>query len=245
MEDRNRTAPFPFCGNRFEFRAVGSNQNINFPLAILNTAYAESLGHLASTIESGVNVRDAVANTFRDHAPVIFNGNGYSDEWQVEAAERGLFNLKTSADAYDHFDAEKNLALFESQGVMSNEEVVARKEILMEKYVADVELEATCMLRMVEQGVLPSAAQDLARFEGSGLGSKRKSIYSRVETLADELRAAHASLDSADAPTHHCKNNIIPAMNALREACDEAEEFMDKSLNPFPTYEEILFNLQC
>ena len=94
LEDRNRTAPFPFCGNRFEFRAVGSNQNIAFPLTMLNTAYAESLGELAAAIEAGATPRDAVAETFQTHLPAIFNGDGYSEDWQIEAAKRGLKNLK-------------------------------------------------------------------------------------------------------------------------------------------------------
>jgi glutamine synthetase len=142
LEDRNRTAPFPFCGNRFEFRAVGSNQNIAFPLAILNTAYADSLCELADIVEGGKSARDAVAEIFNAHKAVIFNGNGYADEWQTEAAERGLANLRTSPDAYDTFNSEKNLKLFSKHGVMTEEETHARREILEEKYTADVEMEA-------------------------------------------------------------------------------------------------------
>lgn len=245
LEDRNRTAPFPFCGNRFEFRAVGSNQNINFPLAILNTAYADSLAALADAIEGGASVRDVVADTFREHDAAIFNGNGYSEEWPVEAAKRGLPNLKSSADAYEVFDSPKNVELFSKHGVMTETEVKARREILEEKYVADIELEATCLLKMVETGLLPAAAKDLANFSGTGLGASRQQIYANVEAAAEKLRGIHSGIEAAAAAPRYCADTVIPAMVELREACDKAELFMDQDLNPFPTYEDILFAHQC
>ena len=245
LEDRNRTAPFPFCGNRFEFRAVGSDQDIAFPLAILNTAYADSLGYVADAIEGGASVRDVVADTFEKHQAAIFNGNGYSAEWPVEAEKRGLPNLHTSADAYETFNSEKNVKLFTEQGVMSETELHARREILEEKYVADIEMEATCLLKMVETGILPAAAKDLQTFANTGLGASRAALYGKVETAAAALREAHSGIDDAASQPRHCADSLIPAMAALREACDEAELYIEKSLNPFPTYEDILFDHQC
>ena len=245
LEDRNRTAPFPFCGNRFEFRAVGSNQNINFPLAILNTAFADSLDVLASQIESGTSPRDAVADMFKKHKAAIFNGNGYSEEWQVEAKERGLPNLKTSPEAYKQFTASKNIDLFAKHGVMTPEEVHARREILEEKYAADIELEATCLLKMAETGILPACAKDLKTFLGSTLGGKRAALYTSVEELSEALREVHAGIHDAEDPAQYCVENVVPAMAALRKAIDASERYIEYTLYPYPNYETILFSLQC
>merc|ERR1719240_1482763 len=125
MEDRNRTAPFPFCGNRFEFRAVGSTQNIAFPLSIVNTAYAESMAALSDRIEGGESVRDAVANTFKENIDVIFNGDGYSEEWPIEAEKRGLKNLRNTYEAAAEMNSDKNKTLFESMDVFTVEELEA------------------------------------------------------------------------------------------------------------------------
>ena len=135
IEDRNRTAPFPFCGNRFEFRAVGSAQNIALPLALLNTAMAESIGILADRIEGGESVRDAVAGMFEEHMPVIFSGDGYSDAWPVEAEKRGLLNLRNTVDAVETFNSDKNQKLFESQKVFKPQELAGRQETMFEQYV--------------------------------------------------------------------------------------------------------------
>jgi glutamine synthetase len=245
LEDRNRTAPFPFCGNRFEFRAVGASQNINFPLAVLNTAYAESLSILADDIEKGASPRDVVAKTFKTHDAIIFNGNGYSAEWQVEAKKRGLPNLVSSVDAYDVLTSAKNTKLFTSQGVMTERELHARKEILEEKYVADIELEATCLLKMVETGVLPAAARDLGSFAGTQLGGQRQAVYKAVEDATVVLREAHAGIADAKAAPRYCRESVLPKMAAVRAAADKAELFIEKSLHPFPSYEEILFSHQC
>lgn len=242
LEDRNRTAPFPFCGNRFEFRAVGSNQNINFPLAILNTAYAESMQVMADAIEAGASVRDVVADTFKAHMPAIFNGNGYSPEWQEEAAARGLKNFKTSPEAYASFVSEKNIALFSDQRVMTEEEVHARKEVLQESYVSAVEMEAACLLKMIDTAVLPTCAKDLKTYEGTGLGQRRKAIYAAVDGAVDKLRQVHANLSTADSQPEYCVETLLPTMVEVRNAADAAEEVIEKSLHPFPSYEDILFH---
>eukprot|EP00750_Incisomonas_marina_P032832 INCI9373.1.p1 GENE.INCI9373.1~~INCI9373.1.p1 ORF type:complete len:723 (-),score=107.48 INCI9373.1:340-2367(-) len=246
LEDRNRTAPFPFCGNRFEFRAVGSSQAIGFPLALLNTAFAQSLNILAEQIEGGLSARDAVAETFRAHKPAIFNGNGYSAEWQEEAARRGLPNLRTSPDAYDTFASAKNIELFASQKVMTEAEVHARKEVLEEKYAADIELEATCLLRMVETGILPACAKDMANYAAApALAGDRSEIYASIAARAKALRKVHAGIASAEQQARYCVENVVPCMQELREVCDRAEEYMEAKLRPFPSYEQILFKLQC
>lgn len=241
LEDRNRTAPFPFCGNRFEFRAVGANQNINFPLAILNTAYAESMQVMATEIEGGTSVRDVVAEMFKRHMPAIFNGNGYAPEWQTEAASRGLKNLKSSPDAYAGFASDKNIALFSSQLVMSAEEVHARKDILEEEYVLTVEIEASCLLKMIDTAVLPTCAKDLKTYAGTGLGKVRQEVYAAVDSAVNKLREVHAGLNEAENSPRYCVDVLLPAMAEVRKAADRAEGFIEKSLHPIPSYEDVLF----
>merc|ERR550514_967292 len=134
VEDRNRTAPFPFCGNRFEFRAVGSSQNCSFPIAIVNTVMASGMATLASLIEGGMSHRDAVAQMYKDNKSVIFTGNGYSAEWPVEAAKRGLPNLNTTPMATAVFNSDKAKKVFKDMGVFTDEECDARQEVMYENY---------------------------------------------------------------------------------------------------------------
>merc|ERR1712060_290560 len=134
VEDRNRTAPFPFCGNRFEFRAVGSSQNCSFPIAMCNTIMASGMSALSDLIEGGMSHRDAVAKMFKDNRHVIFTGNGYSSEWPVEAAKRGLPNLNTTPLAVAALNTEKAKKLFSSMGIFSAEECDAKAEVMFETY---------------------------------------------------------------------------------------------------------------
>jgi len=173
FEDRNRTAPVPFCGNRFEFRAVGSSQNIGFPLAVLNTAVAEGLSKLSSMIEGGKTPRDAVALMLSDNFDAVFNGDGYSEEWQVEAARRGLPNYKVGVEAVDHLTDAKNVELFEKMKVMSERELVARKSVLFKAYANILTIEAQTMVKMMDTGVIPSCAKDLKSYQGTDLGGDR------------------------------------------------------------------------
>jgi glutamine synthetase len=160
-EDRNRTAPLPFCGNRFEFRAVGSSQNICFPMAVLNTIISDSMKHMAEQLESGKSARDVAADIFKKHRRIIFNGNGYSQEWQDEAAKRGLPNLKNTVEALATFDSPKNRALFAENSVLKPEELASRSEIMYHSYTNQVKMEANCLLDMLKTGVLPAALADL------------------------------------------------------------------------------------
>lgn len=241
LEDRNRTAPFPFCGNRFEFRAVGSAQNINFPLAMLNTAVAEGMSVLSSKVESGMELRDAVAEMFKENWPTVFNGNGYSEEWNGEGGEaerRGLLNLRTSVDAYDTLCSEKNETLFASMNVFKPHELQARQNVLYENYTQHILIEANTMLDMMKQGVIPACARDLQGYTGTPLAGKREKLYSllamQTDTLADLVESLpHASL--AD-EARYCCDVILPAMNELRDTCDEAEGECASALWPYPSY---------
>jgi glutamine synthetase len=156
VEDRNRTAPFPFCGNRFEFRAVGSSQNCSFPIAIVNTVMASGMATLASLIENGMSYRDAVAQMYKDNRSVIFTGNGYSAEWPVEAAKRGLPNLNTTPLALPTFNSEKAKKVFNDMGVFTDEETDARQEVMYENYNTVLSIEVETLIMMVETGILPA-----------------------------------------------------------------------------------------
>merc|ERR1712176_861109 len=164
VEDRNRTAPFPFCGNRFEFRAVGSSQNCSFPIAICNTIMASGMAALSGLIEGGMRHRDAVAKLFKDNRHVIFTGNGYSAEWPVEAKKRGLSNLNTTPLAVATFNTTKAKKLFADMGIFSAEECDARQEVMYENYNTCMNIEASTLVSMVETGILPACAQDLAKY---------------------------------------------------------------------------------
>merc|ERR1712113_1111736 len=145
-EDRNRTAPFPFCGNRFEFRAVGSNQNVAWPLTVLNSMMAQAMAELSESIEGGMSVRDATAAMLKQSWSAVFNGNGYSTEWHEEAERRGLKNLPNTPAALANFGGPKDVELFSSQDVFGADEVAARRSILMEEYTATMHIEANCLL---------------------------------------------------------------------------------------------------
>lgn len=246
LEDRNRTAPFPFCGNRFEFRAVGSSQNIAYPLAILNTAVAESMAVLADAIEGGKSPRDAAADMLKEHWPVIFNGDGYSDEWPVEAEKRGLANLRNTVDAVDTLVSDKNTKLFDSQGVFTPVELEARQEIMYEAYVNTLGIEAQCLLNMQETGIIPALAQDLKNYEGTRLGAKREGVYSALEIAVDELQRIFNDMPETT-PAEQARYSVDvlkPQMEAVRELSDAAERLCDAGLWPFPKYDEILYHHQ-
>lgn len=244
IEDRNRTAPFPFCGNRFEFRAVGSSQNIGFPMAVLNAAYAESMGILSDMIEGGMSVRDAVAKMLDDNERVIFNGNGYSDEWPIEAEKRGLPNLRNGCEAIKVFNSEKNKKLFVGQNVFTEKEVDARQEIMAESVAQDIAIEVDCMLMMLNTGVLPACAKDLQAFEGTGLGAERKALYSAVENATRSLREAYENIPEGDAlaSVEYAQYTLRPAMQLAREQADAAELLVQDGLWPYPKYKDILFD---
>merc|ERR1712066_941271 len=178
VEDRNRTAPFPFCGNRYEFRAVGSSQNCSFPVMVCNAIMAAGMAELSSKIEGGQSARDAVADMYKINRHVIFTGNGYSAEWPAEAAKRGLANLNTTPKAIKTWAQEKNIKLFEAMGIFSPEETNARTEIMYEAYNTTLSVEAQTMVEMIQTGILPACAKDLATFKDApALVGDRAALY--------------------------------------------------------------------
>lgn len=248
-EDRNRTAPFPFCGNRFEFRAVGSNQHVGFPMTCVQSAMAESMSLMSEQIESGKSVKEVVRQFFVDHAPAMFNGNGYSAEWQqVDAPSRGLVNLPTTVDALDTLCSDKNTKMFQSVGVFNPHEVHARQEILYEQYTNTMLIEANCLLDMMEKGALPACAQDLQKYAGSsaGLEGARPALYSALRENVNKLSAAIDAFPAEASSAEHARyalEVIKPIMVTVREHSDQAERLIPEEAWPYPSYQNVLYQV--
>jgi len=246
VEDRNRTAPFPFCGNRFEFRAVGSSQNCAFPVMVCNTIMAAGMEHMSQLIGGGLSHRDAVAKVFTDCKHVIFTGNGYSAEWPVEAAKRGLPNLNTTPKAIATFASKKNKDLFAKLGIYAEEETDARTEVMYESYVTTLTVEiATCIL-MMETGIIPACVKDLAKFKDfPSMAGERHSVYEQIVQETEKLKSMHAGLHNCnglDAEALYLCETVKPQMVSLRSLVDKAEGLMEAGLYPYPTYEQLLYS---
>lgn len=264
--DRNRTSPFAFTGNRFEFRAPGSLQTVAGPMVVLNTIMAEALDHCASSLEAavagGTDFNEAVqallAEIVAEHGAVIFNGNGYSDEWQVEAAQRGLKNLRTTVDALPELVSPEAVELFGTYAVFNDREMHSRYEIGCEQYVLSVAVEARTTLEMARTMVLPAAvrfqtelAQNVTALKKAGVEPDRRSLERTTEgvvALRDGIVALAAALEAEHeedplAEATHGRDVLLPAMAAVREAADHLEGFVADDLWPLPTYQEMLYIL--
>jgi len=244
VEDRNRTAPFPFCGNRFEFRAVGSSQNCSFPIAVCNTIMASGMAALSSLIESGVSHRDAVAKLFKENRHVIFTGNGYSAEWPAEAAKRGLPNLTTTPLAIATFNSPKAKKLFLDMGIFSAEECEARAEVMYENYATTLAVEVETLIVMIETGILPACAKDMAKYASmAALAGDRQTTYTGIKTETDKLKVIFEKKphDLKAEVTYLC-DIVKPQMAAVRVLVDKAEGLLEAGLYPYPTYEELIYS---
>ncbi len=264
--DRNRTSPFAFTGNKFEFRMLGSASSISSSNIVLNTAVAESLKSYADRLENVDNFEDALHNlirkTIKDHKRIIFNGNGYGDEWTKEAERRGLSNLKTTPDALAHMTDEKNVKLFEDHKVFTKAELEARQEIYLENYCKTLNIEARTMIDMVNKDILPAissysgeictnAAAKKSVFASADCTYEEKtteklsalsvSIYEKVNDL--ELKIKSLKKENAVVQADEFKNDIIPVMESLRADVDAAEKITSADFWPYPSYGELLFGI--
>ena len=263
--DRNRTSPFAFTGNKFEFRAAGSRQNLSDPNTVLNTAMAKELKDFADALEGSDNFEsDAMAYikaSLTEHQKVIFNGDGYSDEWPVEAEKRGLANLRTLPDAAPALIAEKNVKLFEEFGVMSRVECESHYEIKLEQYANLINIEALTMLSMSRERFLPAVNSYAADIASSLAMKQDLAVACKAETkllgkLAEGADAISDAIDALDAAektmiaeadlqkrANACRDSVLPAMQALRDAVDAMEVITAKDYWPVPDYNDILFYL--
>ncbi len=262
--DRNRTSPMAFTGNRFEFRAAGSNQTVAAPMVMINTIMAEALDYLATELEAalaaGTEFNDAVqavlAKVMEQHGKVVFNGNGYSEEWHAEAEVRGLKNLRTTVDALPEYVSPEAKKLFSTYGVFSEAELDSRFEIGVEQYVMTINVEANLTGEIAKTTILPAAvryqtelAANAAALKAVGVDADTADLL-KVTELVAALRAGIAALDAAKAGDEghegiaeaaYYRDAVLPAMLQIRAAADEIETFIADDLWPLPTYQEMLF----
>lgn len=264
--DRNRTSPFAFTGNKFEFRMLGSSQSISDPNTVLNTAVAEVLGRYADRLEQSTDrdaaVRELLQETLEQHGRILFNGDGYSEEWQQEAERRGLLNLRTAPEAFAHLTEEKNVALFAKHGIFTAAELTSRQEIHYETYAKCIRIEAATMAEMVRRQILPAGQAALrelgqtsrAKQEISPLLSCKAEelLGTQIANYNDMLLAGCTLLENLlrDFPSGteeqkalYARDRLLPAMNELRQAADALEQMCPAHLWPMPTYGELLYGV--
>ncbi len=262
--DRNRTSPFAFTGNKFEFRMVGSTQSIAFPMMVLNTIVADQLEKIADELEKADDFEAAVKAKTKElltaHQRVIFNGNGYSEEWVEEAAKRGLPNIPCMVEAVPYLASEKSVSIFERLGVMNKAELEARAEVMLENYAKKINIEALTMIEMANEEIIPAVMEyqaDLAKgaAEIKALGIEPSVQISLLKTISDKLaelkaatvaleekvEGAHALADDIPAWSKYYHDEVFGSFDAVRKPADELEKELPKDAWPFPTYEQLLF----
>ena len=262
--DRNRTSPFAFTGNKFEFRMVGSTQSIAFPMMVLNTIVADQLEKIADELEKADDFEAAVKAKTKElltaHQRVIFNGNGYSEEWVEEAAKRGLPNIPCMVEAVPYLASEKSVSIFERLGVMNKAELEARAEVMLENYAKKINIEALTMIEMANEEIIPAVMEyqaDLAKgaAEIKALGIEPSVQISLLKTISDKLaelkaatvaleekvEGAHALADDIPSWSKYYHDEVFGSFDAVRKPADELEKELPKDAWPFPTYEQLLF----
>ncbi len=265
--DRNRTSPFAFTGNKFEFRAVGSTASVAWPNTVINTIVSESLDYIATQIESklGKNPTEAKRNqvvlavlkdVVKDHKNIIFNGDNYTEEWAEEAAKRGLPNLRSTPDALPALEKGDAKKLFRKYKVLSTSELESRVEIFAEKYITEMCIEARMMVQMARTMILPAALKhqcnlanvinesETAGADCSGLRASFERYTDLVQQFQDQIEQVESGLELPDVPSlkqcTHCREVVFAAMLELRATGDELERHVESELWPMPTYQELL-----
>lgn len=266
--DRNRTSPFAFTGNKFEFRMVGSSQSIAGPNMVLNTVVAEVLSEVADKFEGAADVNAAAQDFCKEvateHARVVFNGNGYTDEWVAEAEKRGLPNIRSTADAIKVLIEEKFVKVFENHGVLSKAELESRYEILMEEYIKTINIEALTALDIAKRQIIPTGiayagevANSINAVKATGIAadtSAQEELLVEASALTASMKKKVAALEKAVATAADMhgdsykqavayRDEVFTAMNGLRADADALEQIVDADLWPLPTYAEMLFKL--
>ncbi|MBR6603169.1 MAG: glutamine synthetase type III, partial [Clostridia bacterium] len=266
--DRNRTSPFAFTGNKFEFRMLGASASIADANIVLNTAVAEVLGRFADELEGAIDfssaLHDLIRRTVIEHKRILFNGNGYDDSWIEEAEKRDLSNLRTTPDALAHYLDEKNIALFTGNKVFSESELRARYEVYLERYAKVLNIEARTMVGMVRTAILPAVSKYIRQLSESALAaksfiadsdlsfeeetvasltelsSKTYAFIKMLESANDAAKALSCSKEKAEA----YRDSVLPIMEELRGAVDSMEKLVPADIWPYPTYGNILFGVK-
>ncbi len=267
--DRNRTSPFAFTGNKFEFRMVGSADSIGCANIMLNAAVADTLEQFADRLEKSqdfeTELHELIRQTIHDHRRILFNGNGYDENWITEATEkRGLSNLRTTPEALPRAMDEKNISMLMRQHIYARQEMQSRVDVLLENYCKTVEIEGRTMIDMVKKEITPAidsylftladTAEKKLRISSNISINHEKSLLERLSLILDQIDEAAEKLDAAlkkaekitdyEACGLFLKDHVIPAMSALRSPCDEAELLCSKNCWPFPTYSDIFFGVR-
>ena len=265
--DRNRTSPFAFTGNKFEFRMLGSSLSISGPNIILNTIISESLNEFADKLETSTNfdndIIDLMKETIKKHKRIIFNGNNYAKEWITEAESRGLQNYRTAPEALPHFVDQKNIDLFAKHKIFNELEIRSRCDIMLEGYCKVVNIEALTMLDMVKKDILPAVFGYINDISASVITMQRIGIditdnagvelIKKINSLNNDLYKKTSSLEKVLNDSYYISNitdeaayykdNVLPAMQELRTVADELEMLVGKKYWPFPAYGDLLFNV--
>ncbi len=254
--DRNRTSPFAFTGNKFEFRALGSSMSLSLPNTVLNTIVAEAVDYLSEELEDALEtgtaleaaLRPILQRSYAANKQVVFGGDNYSDDWHAEAATRGLLNLRTTADALPYLISDDTETVFSNYGVLSQRELESRYEVMLEQYVTTLNIEAETMATIAKTMLLPAAARHLALLMSAQLGELASETEALITTLVDAIRSLEAANLAENQPqgdaqeaANYTRDTTIPAMKAVRDAADTLEGVVADDLWPLPKYSEILF----
>jgi glutamine synthetase len=252
--DRNRTSPFAFTGNKFEFRALGSSMSPSFPNTVLNTIVAEAIERLAKELEAelkgGATLEKAILKIVKDsyakHSRVVFNGDGYSEAWHKEAEKRGLANLRSTPDALPWLIDKQTIDLFKAYNVLSKRELESRYEVFVEQYITKVNIEGETAASIARTLILPAAVRHLIELQTAGI----QSLMTETGTLVGELIEAIRALEKVNAEHPHAeglehaiymRDTVIPAMDGVRAVADQLERVVADDLWPMPKYSEMLF----
>ncbi len=266
--DRNRTSPFAFTGNKFEFRALGASASISGPNVVLNTTVAESLKQFADELENAEDFDAAlhalIKRTIKEHKRIIFSGNGYDDNWIEEAKKRGLLNLRTTPDCLPCYISEKNIALFTAHKVFNEAEMRARYEIHLDNYSKTINIEALTMIDMARRDILPSVSAFIKKVSDTAISKKTASAeidctyeeallkelselentaFKKVNELEELIKEAKAQA-TAQMTADYYKDAVIPKMEELRRAVDSMELITDRKFWPYPSYADLLFGVR-
>lgn len=257
--DRNRTSPFAFTGNKFEFRAVGSSQSVSFPITVLNVIAADAINAMALSIEKRIkkgqsfeaSLSEVIKEVYSTHARIVFNGDGYSQQWHDEAARRGLLALKTSIDAIQTLVSTKNCKLFSSLSVLTQRELEARQEVMFEQYFKSVNIEGETTEWIAQTQILPSALRTLREMTSAGVSlpaidratAELAEVINELAVSIGLLRQQNQELggDTVHSKAHHMQDSVLPAMLRVRSAADALERLTAYDHWPLPSYREMLF----
>jgi glutamine synthetase len=254
--DRNRTSPFAFTGNKFEFRALGSSMSLSLPNTVLNTIVADAIDDLAEELEDALQegtpledaLRPILQRSYAANKQIVFDGDGYSPEWHAEAEQRGLLNLPATPDALPYLIEDETVSVFDNYGVLSEREMHSRYEVFLEQYVTKLNIESETAAQIARTMLLPAAARHLAMLRAAGLGDLESETFALIESFTGAIQDLESANDIENHPhgdlltaARYMHDTVVPAMEAVRAVADQLEKIVADDLWPLPKYSEILF----